>query len=83
MTSKAYVLIKTNARKTSEVHEVLAKATMVKEVDVITGPYDLIAILEGETPNAILDFLMREMRYIDGVVDTITCFVVTMGGSRT
>jgi len=78
MSSKAYILIKTTAPKASEVYQALTKAQMVKQVDVTTGPYDLITMVEAATPDALLDFLMREVRYIDGVVDTITCFVIPM-----
>jgi DNA-binding Lrp family transcriptional regulator len=43
---------------------------------MVTGPYDLIAAIESQTTDDLLDLITREIRYIDGVTDTITCFVI-------
>jgi DNA-binding Lrp family transcriptional regulator len=48
----------------------------VKQVDIITGPYDLIALVEGNSTYEVLEIIMVRLRQIDGVQDTITCFRV-------
>ena len=73
---KAFLLIRTNPRNTSEILRKISQYNFVNEVDMVTGPYDLIAAIESQTTDDLLDLITREIRYIDGVTDTITCFVI-------
>ena len=72
---KAYVLIETAAGKTKQVKKALAKVksprASVSAMDAVTGPYDFIAVVEGQTLDAI--------GVIDGVTRTTTCVAVTVG----
>ena len=72
---KAYVLIETAAGKTKQVKKALAKVknprASVSAMDAVTGPYDFIAVVEGQTLDAI--------GIIDGVTRTTTCVAVTVG----
>ena len=49
MTAKAFVLIETVVGKNKEVVAALKQLKDLKSVDTVTGPYDIIAIVEGET----------------------------------
>lgn len=74
MPSKAYVLIKTSVKSMAKVYLQVKEMNVVSQVDAVTGPYDLIAIVEGESQDAILDVIHRQIRYVSGVVETVTCF---------
>jgi len=45
-------------------------------VEMITGPYDLIITLEGNSTDELLTTVMSEIRPAAGVRDTLTCLVV-------
>jgi len=47
MTTRAYILIETVVGKTTEVSVALQKVSEMTSVDVVTGPYDIIAIAEA------------------------------------
>jgi DNA-binding Lrp family transcriptional regulator len=76
MTAKAYVLIRTAPGLTKGIYSALMASPMVRSVEMITGPYDLIVAVEAETTNEILMAIMRDVRPAAGVRDTITCLVI-------
>jgi DNA-binding Lrp family transcriptional regulator len=76
MTVKAYVLIETQVGKTKEVVETIRKLEGVASVDVVTGPYDAIAVVQGETLNDIGDLIVAKVHPVAGISRTVTCLVV-------
>ncbi|MGD8623196.1 MAG: Lrp/AsnC ligand binding domain-containing protein [Anaerolineae bacterium] len=76
MTARAYILMKTSPGFTKAIYSSLRINPTVQTVETITGPYDLIVTLEGESTNEILAAVMREIRPAEGVRDTVTCLVV-------
>src|SRR5439155_14352163 len=80
---KAYVLIETAAGKTKQVKKTLAKVksprSSVSAMDAVTGPYDFIAVVEGQTLDAIGSLVTDAIGIIDGVTRTTTCVAVTEG----
>ncbi len=76
MTAKAFVLIETAVGKTKDVVSSLKKTKGMKSVDTVTGPYDVIAVIEGETLNDIGDLITSKIHIIDGVSRTVTCLAV-------
>lgn len=82
MTSKAYILIKTKAQKTFHVLEKILESHKVQFADIVTGPHDLIVLIEAPTANALLDFIIQDLRHIEGITDTTTCFVVQQEGKH-
>ena len=80
---KAYVLIETAAGKTKQVKKTLAKVksprSSVSAMDAVTGPYDFIAVVEGQTLEAISSLVTDAIGIIDGVTRTTTCVAVTVG----
>jgi DNA-binding Lrp family transcriptional regulator len=46
---------------------------VVKELDRVTGPYDVIAVLEATDINRISDIVADEIHSLPGVVRTTTC----------
>jgi len=76
MPVKAYMLIETGVGKTNQVVEAIRGLKGVLSVDVVTGPYDAIAIVEGETLVEIGSLVTAQVHNISGVSRTVTCVVV-------
>jgi DNA-binding Lrp family transcriptional regulator len=76
MTAKAYVLIETAVGKNKEVAAALGRLKGAKSVDIVTGPYDIIAIIEGESLNDIGDLVTGKIHPIAGISRTVTCLAI-------
>lgn len=76
MTAKAYVLIETAVGKNKEVATALERLKGTKSVDIVTGPYDIIAIIEGESLNDIGDLVTGKIHPIAGISRTVTCLAI-------
>ena len=76
MSAKAFVLIETAVGKTKEVVSVLNKLEGLKSVDTVTGPYDIIAVIEAENLNLIGDIITDKIHIIEGIARTVTCLAV-------
>ena len=76
MAAKAFVLIETAVGRSKEVIAALKKLEGVKSVDTVTGPYDIIAIIQGETLNDIGDLVTGKIHPITGISRTVTCLAI-------
>ncbi len=76
MTAKAFVLIETEVGKVKDVSTSLLPIEGVISVDTVTGPYDIITILEKETLNEIGDLVTGKIHPIPGISRTVTCLKV-------
>ena len=76
MAAKAFVLIETEVGKTREVVTALQKLNGVLSVDTATGPYDIIAILQGRSLNDIGDLVTGKIHPIPGISRTVTCLAI-------
>ncbi len=76
MTAKAFVLIETVVGRNKEVVTALKQLDGMKSVDTVTGPYDVITIIEGETLNAIGDLVTTKIHPIAGISRTVTCLAI-------
>ena len=76
MSAKAFVLIETAVGKTKEVMNVLEKLGGLQSVDTVTGPYDVIAILEAESLNDIGEIVTEKIHPIAGISRTVTCLAI-------
>jgi len=74
--AKAFVLIETAVGKNKEVVTALRQLEGVKSVDTVTGPYDIIAIVERETLNDIGDLVTGKIHPIAGISRTVTCLAI-------
>lgn len=73
--ARAYVLIETAIGKTPSVVEALRQMPGVRSADAITGPYDVIVVVEGK-PDEIGITFMKLIHTVAGVHRTMYCFVV-------
>ncbi len=76
--AKAYVLIEAAVGKTVEVVTALKSVTGVNSADPVTGPYDVIAVIEGVDINAVGNLVTKKVHTINGVLRTVTCFAMEL-----
>ena len=76
MAAKAFVLMETVVGKNKEVVDALRQLKGVKSADTVTGPYDVIAIIEGETLSDISDLVTNKIHPLAGITRTVTCLAV-------
>jgi DNA-binding Lrp family transcriptional regulator len=68
---RVYILIRAHAGKMWHVRSMIDKIEGINEVHVITGPYDLVADAELQSP-AYLKELLDKIHKMDGVISTET-----------
>jgi DNA-binding Lrp family transcriptional regulator len=78
MAAKAFVLIEATVGKTREVIAALDKVEGVKSVEAVTGPHDVIAVIEMPDVNAIADLVTKNIHSISGIARTVTCLTVRL-----
>ena len=73
MATKAFVLIETAVGKTRGVASALQGLEGILSVDIVTGPYDIIAVVEATDLGSIGDMVTGQVHAIPGIQRTITC----------
>ena len=77
MAAKAFVLIETTPGKSKDVVSAIKELGRgIKTVDTVTGPYDIIAVIEGENLNDIGDLVTGEIHPLPGISRTVTCLAI-------
>jgi DNA-binding Lrp family transcriptional regulator len=74
--ARAYVLIEAEAGQVNSVIAQLRELAGVSAVDPVTGPYDVIVIIETPDPRNIGRLVMNDFHNIVGVKRTITCLAI-------
>lgn len=75
MAARAYLLINAQVGKETDVKNALARQKAVKSADLVTGPYDVIAVVEGKNYEDIIQNVLKKVRPVKGIVRTETCLV--------
>ncbi|MBI4304080.1 MAG: Lrp/AsnC ligand binding domain-containing protein [Chloroflexi bacterium] len=76
MAARAYVLIETAVGRSREVVSALKQAKGVTAVDTVTGPYDVIAVVQADTLSEIGDIVTDKIHPISGISRTVTCLAI-------
>ena len=76
MAAKAFILVETAVGKTKDVISILNRINGIKSVDAVTGPYDIIAIIEQDDLNAVGNLVTTKVHPIEGVTRTVTCLAI-------
>ena len=76
MAAKAFVLIETTVGRSGEVAAALKQLAGIKSVDMVTGPYDVIAVIEAKTLSDIGDIVTGKIHPIAGISRTVTCLAI-------
>lgn len=81
--TRAYVLIESAVGKAKGLAEGVQKLQFpdakVATVDAVTGPFDVIALLEADDLDKIGRAITDGIQQVDGVQRTTTCLVVQLG----
>lgn len=79
---RAYVLIESAVGKANSVAEGVRKLnlaeTQVLSVDAVTGPFDVIALLESDDLDKLGRAITDGIQQVEGVQRTTTCLVVRL-----
>ncbi len=80
MRPRAYILIETDLGMSTRVAESLLKIDGIKPEasSAVSGPYDVVALVEGDSHNAIGRLVVEKIQATPGVRRTLTCFWVRM-----
>ncbi len=76
MAEMAYVLIETQVGQTNEVVKAIHSLKEVLSVHTVTGPYDVIAKVEGKDLPEIGELVTAKIHPIGGISRTVTCLVI-------
>ena len=76
MAVKAYILIETSVGNARRVASAIKEFPEVENVDVVTGPYDIIAVINADDMGAVADLVTDRIHGAGGVGRTITCVAV-------
>jgi DNA-binding Lrp family transcriptional regulator len=76
MNARAYVLIEAEAGAAAGLLVQLRRLPDVSRVDVVTGPYDLVAVIDAADERAIGALVMQQLHPLPGVIRTITCLAI-------
>ena len=78
--AKAYILIETEVGKTREAYNALnaKKIKAVRSIDVVTGPYDIVVVVEHDDINSIGTLVTEEIHPVPGIARTVTCLGVRL-----
>jgi DNA-binding Lrp family transcriptional regulator len=73
---KAYILIEIRTGEIEGVVQHLKRVPGVLEAHMTFGPYDAIAVVEGEDVSSVGKILTSGIQPIPGVIETLTCLAV-------
>ena len=76
MAAKAFILIETAVGKNKEVVDSIKQLKGVISVDSVTGPYDVITVVEAANLNDIGDIVARKIHRVPGINRTVTCLAL-------
>ena len=70
---KAYLLIETQTGESNAVLEALKKLDQTVQVDRVTGPYDIICVIETDSLDNIGNIVRDNVHTMTGVTRTMSC----------
>jgi DNA-binding Lrp family transcriptional regulator len=74
--SRAYILIEAEAGLTNAILVALRNLHGVQTADPVTGPYDIIVIVELNEQRDVGRLVMNDIHAIAGIKRTITCLAI-------
>jgi len=78
VTVSAYVFVLTDMDKTAAVAQAISEIPGVDEVDVVTGPYDVIVKASADTMDELGKMVLGSVQKVTGINRTITSPVVNL-----
>jgi DNA-binding Lrp family transcriptional regulator len=75
---KAFVLIKVEPGKVRTAYETISAMRAVVEAYCVTGPDDIVAVLESEDAKGISEVVIADLHDVEGIKGTDTRIVVEL-----
>jgi DNA-binding Lrp family transcriptional regulator len=72
----AYLKIGIEPGREEVVKVALSKIPQIKRADLTSGEQDLICLIEDESYEKILDLVVKKIRLIEGITNTITDLIL-------
>lgn len=76
MAVQAYVFIECEHGHPRDVYEAVAKIGGVKDVRIVTGPYDVIALVAASNFKVLGDVVISKIQAVDHVRNTLTNVII-------
>ena len=76
MAIEAYVLVECEHARSKQVYDSISKVEGVKRVNIVTGPYDIIAIVAAADFKALGELVITRMQSESYVKRTMTNVIV-------
>lgn len=64
--------------RSAEVSEEIARIDHVTSSDVVSGPFDIIAVAEADDIDDLGKLVVAKIQTVDGVTRTLTCPVLSL-----
>ena len=68
----ALILVTAKIGTMKNIYEELKNMENIEEAEMLTGPYDIMAIARGGKMTEVTQILIEKIRNIEGVEDTVT-----------
>jgi DNA-binding Lrp family transcriptional regulator len=62
--------------KNKEIVTAIKQLKGLKSVDIVTGPYDVIAVIEADTLDEVGSIVTGKIHTIPGISRTVTCLSI-------
>lgn len=76
MAVHAYILVQTEVGRAAQVAGAIAAIDGVENAENVTGPYDVIARVEGPSVDELGTLVVTRIQKVPGITRTLTCPVV-------
>ena len=76
MSRKAFLLIQTEVGKADKVIATLKEIAGVRTADRVTGPYDVICVVEGERLDEVGSVVTGKIQRVPGISRIVTCWAL-------
>ena len=78
MSVSAFIFIEVPGDHTKSVFKTLKRIEGVKSLYVVTGTFDIIALVEAESLSELSDTVLSRLRSIDGITKTVTNIILDL-----
>jgi DNA-binding Lrp family transcriptional regulator len=75
---RAYILIQNQVGASAEVAREVAQVKGVTSAEVVTGPYDVIAVAEAPNLDELARLVVGKVQATEDITRTLTCPVVRL-----
>lgn len=73
---QAYILVQTEVGMADQVSEAVSSIEGVVRVDIVTGPYDVVALTEAASGEHLRTLVVSRVQRVAGITRTLTCSIL-------